>query len=292
MQGNLRASLVVLAEQYVLGKGIDGMDRSETPSQVSCHRHAAAVLLTMMAACVAATPARAVVFSPGFAGPGLDTGLVADGSAGTSASAGGGTLVLRQQAGQGDGGISVTTMSPVSGDFIATVTASVASLGHADLGIVLGTADWVTSLADVFVNNLSGTVNGNIFLPVFSGVFLPNTSDIVTLTISRVGNVISDIYDSGSGPVLINSGDDPSLAVPINIGLFLLEAAGDTGAHEGSFIHLALTSSDAPIQVIEPASIVMFGTGLLGLGLLHTRSRSAAKSGRATGKSGRLLKSK
>ncbi len=212
-------------------------------------------------------PSSATVFAPGFVGPSLDRGLVAAGSRGTSFTVGGGTLMLDQANGQGNGGISVMSARSVSGDFVATVTASGIGLGRADLGLVLGTADWTYTLADVFLNDLAGTVNGNIFQPIFAGAFLPKFTEAATLTISRSGDTIRDVFDAGTKPIVINSGSDPALNGPVNIGLFLLEAAGDTGAHHGTFTHFQLMSGadDRPTPVSEPSTVALVASGILAL---------------------------
>ena len=207
--------------------------RVETASRPACspaRKPAALLLMALAGALVLSRPSLATVFAPSFAHPSLDAGLAATGSPGTSFSVGGGTLALDQAAGEGNGGISVTTTTAVGGDFVATVTALGMRLGRTDLGLVLGTADWTYTLADVFLNDLAGTVNGNVFQPAFSGAFLPKFTEALTLTITRQGDTVTDTFDAGAGPVVINSGTDPALGGPVNIGLFLLEAVGDTGA--------------------------------------------------------------
>jgi len=212
----------------------------------------------------------ATVFPTGFAGPSLEPGMVESGTAGTSYTVGGGTLVLSQAAGEGNGQVTVSLVSPVTGDFSLAVTVSAGSLGRADLGIVLGTADWSHTLADVFINDLGQSVNGNIFQPDFAGAFLPNTTQTMTLEITRTGDTISDIYNTGSGPVVINSGQDPSLADPVTVSLFLLEAAGDTGAHQGAFGDFDIVSLDGDAlpgaTVPEPSSAAVLGFGMVAIG--------------------------
>lgn len=212
----------------------------------------------------------AAVFSPSFTGPALDSGLVESGSAGTSASVGGGTLSLDQAPGLGNGLVSVSTAAQVSGDFVATVTASGVGLGRADVGLMLGTADFSSTLADVFLNDNSQTVNGNIFVPNFKGAAQPKTVETVTLTIERSGNTVTDLYDAGAGPVLINSGTDAALGAPMNLSLFLLSAVNDQAAHHGAFIHFSLaTGADAVVP--EPASAALIACGLLALWTVRAR---------------------
>ena len=221
-------------------------------------------LVSLLGAPIIPVTAHATVFMPSFAGPSLDAGLAAFGSAGTSYQVGGGALVLEQAAGEGNGDITVSTASTVTGDITATVSASRVGLGRADLGLVLGTPDWSRTFADVFFNGVSSTVNGNIFQPAFKGAFISNSSDELTLTITREGDVLNDIIDAGTGPVLINTGSDPNLSGPVNIGLFLLEAAGDTGEHQGTFNDFQI----APVPVPEPTSLSCAGIGFLALALI------------------------
>lgn len=226
-----------------------------------------AIVLASVLAFALPRPSFATLFAPSFAGPALDAGLATTGLRGTGITVGGGTLALDQAAGSGDGEISVTTSVPVNGDFVATVMASGVGLGRADLGLVVGSADWDYTLADVFLNDLAGTVNGNIFQPTFNGAFLPKSTETLTLTVIRRGNTLSDIFDAGAGSILINSGTDPSLGGSTNIGLFLLEAAGDTGAHHGTFTHFQLTSgSDTETTPLpEPATVGLLASGVLAL---------------------------
>jgi hypothetical protein len=219
----------------------------------------------------------AVVLSTGFAGPSLDPSMIEAGSPGTSYTVGKGTLVLSQAAGRGNGQISISAISPVTGDFIMSVTASAANLGRADLGIELGTTDWTHSLADVFINNLGHSVNGNIFQPAFNGAFRPNTTNTMTLTITRVGDQISDIFDNGSGPIVLNSGLDASLSGPVTISLFLLEAAGDTGAHQGTFSDFDVrpfpNDNASAENLAEPGTVAVLGFSMFVLFGLTTIRR-------------------
>ena len=212
-------------------------------------------------------PSFATVFAPSFAGPSLDAGLAVAASPGTSFTVGGGTLALDQATGAGNGEIFITTTAPVNGDFVATVNTSGVGLGRADLGLVLGSADWSDTLADVFLNDNAGTVNGNIFQPVVSGQYQPKTTDTLTLTIARSGDTVTESFDAGAGPVVINSGTDPSLNGPIEIGVFLLEAAGDTAEHSGAFSNFQVTSgADLPTTPVpEPAMAGLMASGVLAL---------------------------
>ena len=251
------------------------VEADSPPAESSARKPAALLLMAFASALVLPRPSLATVFAPSFAGLPLDVGLAATGSPGTSFSVGGGTLALDQAAGDGNGDISVTTTSAVSGDFVAMVTALGKGLGRADLGLVLGTADWTYTLADVFLNGLAGTVNGNVFQPAFSGAFLPKSTEALTLTITRQGDTVTDIFDAGAGPVVINSGTDPALGGPVNIGLFLLEAAGDTGAHHGAFTHFQVASgSDVEVvPVSEPTAAALMMSGLLAFCGLHVVAR-------------------
>jgi hypothetical protein len=161
-------------------------------------------------------------------------------------------------------------ISPVTGNFSLSITASAANLGRADLGIVLGTADWSHTLADVFINGLGQSVNGNIFQPDFAGAFLPNTVGTLTLEITRTGDEIRDIYNSDSGPVVINSRQDPLLNGPVTVSLFLLEAASDKGPHQGTFGSFSVAPPlDAAVS--EPSSVAVFALGVIAIYRLTTR---------------------
>ena len=211
----------------------------------------------------------ATLYSPSFAGPGLDYGLAEGGSDGTSLAVGGGNLVLSLDAGKGNGGISVTTTFSLAGNFVASVRASGVGLGRGGLGMSLGSADVGNTLADLFLNGASVTVNGNIFQPVFSGAYLQNPATSPTLTISRVGDTVSEIFDPGSGPVLVNSGTGAALGVPMTIDLFLEVASGDLGAHQGTFSDFTVDS------VPEPATAALLASGICALLV----SRSARPAG-------------
>ena len=215
-------------------------------------------------------PSSAAVFAPSFAGPSLDAGLAATASPGTSYTVGGGTLALDQAAGIGNGDIFVTTTSSVNGDFVATVTASGASgvgLGPADLGLEIGSPGWTNTLADVFLNDHANGVIGNIFGPVVSGQFQPKSTDTLTLTIARRGDTVTESYDAGTGPTIINSGTDPSLNGPIEIGVFLLEAVNDTTEHYGTFRNFQVTSNTdiTATPVPEPTTAGLMASGVLAL---------------------------
>jgi hypothetical protein len=235
----------------------------------------------MLAGAIAApVPSFAAVFAPTFAGPALDAGLAAAASPGTSFTVGGGTLALDQAAGTGDGDIFVTTTSPVSGDFVATVTASGAGLGSADLGLEIGSPGWTDTLADVFLNDYANGVIGNIFYPTTNGQYQPKSTDTLTLTIARSGNTVTESYDSGSGPIVVNSGTDSSLGGPIDLGVFLLEAAGDTAEHYGTFSNFQVTSGAdlATTPVPEPATAGLMASGVLALCGIHAATRRKVHS--------------
>jgi hypothetical protein len=226
--------------------------------------------LLLVGAAAVPLPSFAAVFAPSFAGPSLDSSLAATGSPGTSFTVGGGTLALDQAAGVGDGDIFVTLTSPVSGDFIASVVASGASgvgLGRADLGLEIGSPGWTDTLADVFLNDNAGGVIGNIFQPTVSGQFQPKSTDTLILTIARSGNTVTESYDAGSGSIVVNSATDPSLSGPIEIGVFLLEVAGDTAEHYGTFSDFRVASGDdlAPMSVPEPATAGLMVSGVMAL---------------------------
>lgn len=227
-------------------------------------------VLLLVGAAIIPLPSFAAVFAPSFAGPSLDPGLSATGSSGTSFTVAGGTLALDQAAGAGEGDIFVTLTSPVSGDFVATVVASGASgvgLGRADLGLEIGSPGWTDTLADVFLNDNAGGVIGNIFQPTVSGQFQPKSTDTLILTIARNGNTVTESYDAGSGSIVVNSATDPSLSGPIEIGLFLLEVAGDTAEHYGTFSDFHVVSGDdlAATSVPEPATTGLMASGVLAL---------------------------
>jgi hypothetical protein len=236
------------------------------------HLRFAAAVVILAAVLTRPDPAAATVFAPGFAGPGLDAGLDASGTAGTSYSVGGGTLTFSQAAGEGNGDVSVTSTLRVSGNFVATVIASGPKLGAADLGLVLGTADFGYTISDVFLNGTSDTVNGNIFQPVFTGLFTPIPVSTLTLSIVRQGNTISDIYNIGAGPVVINTATAPVLAEPVNIGLFLDESFGNTSLHMGAFTHFSIS-----VPIAEPSSLALLVTGLFGLALYSAIRRRRAR---------------
>ena len=228
-------------------------------------------------------PSFAAVFAPSFAGPALDAGLAATASSGTSFTVGGGTLALDQATGAGDGDIFITTTSPMSGDFVATVTASGASgagLGRADLGLEMGSPGWTDTLADVFLNDYANGVIGNIFAPTTNGQYQPKSTDTLTLTIARSGDTVTESYDAGAGPIVVNSGTDASLDGPIEIGVFLLEAAGDTAEHYGTFSNFQVTSDAdlAATSVPEPATAGLMASGVLALCGIRAAARRKARS--------------
>jgi hypothetical protein len=244
--------------------------------------------LGIAGAFLAPPPASAFVFVPTFAGPSLDVGLVEGGTPETSYSVGGGALVLQQGAGEPNGYIWVTTETPVGGDFVMRVTALGSRLGRADAGIVVGTPDWTYSLSDDFMNGNSGTVNANIFQP-FYGTFLPNTADTVKLTISRIGDTITDYIDTEAGLVTLNSGTSAALGGAINVGLFLLAAAGDVGADQVTVTNFSvgagfsadpLTTGFDVQPIPEPTTMEMLACSVLVLGCVGVATRYGRRSAR------------
>lgn len=242
--------------------------------------------LGIAGAFLAPPPAYASVFVPTFGGPSLDAGLVEGGMPGTSYSVGGGALVLKQGAGEPNGYIWVTTETPLSGDFVVRVTARGSDLGKADAGIVVGTPDWTYSLSDVFMNGNSGTVNANIFQP-FYGTFLPNTAMTTTLTISRIGDTITDYVDTGTGLVALNSGTSAALGSTINIGLFLLSAAGDMGADQVTFTNFSVGAGFSAVRpttgidaqpIPEPTTMEILACSVLALGCVRLATRRGRRS--------------
>lgn len=216
----------------------------------------------------------AALFAPAFNGPALDAGLTEDGTAGTAYSVSAGSLVLSQAAGNPDGSVTVTAMAPLAGDFSARVTLSGTALGLADAGLIVMSADSGAWLSDAFMNGRSGTVNANIFIPP-NGTFLPAVSSTATLTISRIGDTITDIVDTGAGILSLNSGTDPALGGPVNIGLFLLEAAGDTSADQARFTNFSV------FPIPEPGAIGFLAEGALLLACVRSLARRRRPAGAA-----------
>ena len=96
-------------------------------------------------------------------------------------------------------------------------------------------------------------------------------------------DTVTDVFDAGVGPVVINSGTDPALGGPVNIGLFLLEAAGDIGAHHGAFTHFQVASGSdveaTPVSELPAVALMM--SGLLALcGLLVVARGTVWKLGK------------
>lgn len=102
------------------------------------------------------------------------------------------------------------------------------------------------------------------------------------LTISRVGDTITDSFDLGQGAVVLNAWSDFSLTAPTNISLFLLNAGevGDSGASLGSFTHLVIaTGADVVTRMPEPSSIAL----MLGFLVTFCFVTSCRKDRRAAG---------
>jgi len=220
-------------------------------------RRAAALGLFLHFAC-AATSAQAGVVTYNF-DDGTLGGLIKTNDPGYSASVANGVVTVSNPAGTpAFGRVTLTTPFTVSGDFTASVLADRTGIGQSQIGIQAGADS--TALADIFFQR-TNVIAANAFKPSVTTLFQDtNSSPVVTLTIARQGNTLTETYNDGVVNVS-HSHTDPILAAPVTLALFLVTDLGDTGAHQGTLDNFTITSASVP----EPtcAGLLVLATTLV-----------------------------
>jgi hypothetical protein len=192
--------------------------------------------------------------------------------------------------GRGDGAF-ITANFKLIGDFTISVKVSRAS-GIGFYGAAGPEIAWLTppanvgGFSDVFLHG-PNNINGNIFVDTYiSGNSNGNSDPSGTLRLSRVGNTITMEYDMGSGFVGVpGSLTDGGFGGIVRPSIFLLgnEPVNDPNdyAHDVRFDDLSITGTTIRRGagggipgVPEPATLVLFGAGLAGLGVMHRRRKT------------------
>jgi hypothetical protein len=203
---------------------------------------------------------------------GTTDGLVTT-SAGTgfSSSVSGGVLNTAKAAGDSsNGGIYNFTAYNISGDFTATVAVDRIDLSNGG-SLEL---DFEGNTADVFFAG-GGQIEGKLYSPGYTLNAVNDSSTQATFEIQRVGDTITESYNTGSGFVTLNTGTDASLGVSGNITLAEQRYSGASNANSGYFDNLTITSDSivaAPLPTSLSAELCLLG--LLGMGTLIRRLRT------------------
>jgi hypothetical protein len=218
-----------------------------------------------------------VTFSEDFNSGILNPNLVPSASAGFSVTLSGGQAQLDKSAGVGNGAANIATTFSLVGDFIVTVDANLIDLGaNGEAGLEVFDQNAHTGFADVFFIG-GGGINGNDFFSGGAGgISTVNAANPVTFAIVRSGNVISDEVDTGSGFSIVNS--STVNVGPVCAAIFDLQEFGNTAPQQTTFDNLNISAgsfancgSTTFTAAPEPASIALFGAGLIGLGAFRRR---------------------
>jgi len=187
----------------------------------------------------------------------------------------GGEAVMTRTFGLGNGGLQLSTIFHIAGDYTTTVDADRTLLGSGSFGLVVNDAIPTASIATDVYFRPGSLVQGNIWsLPVFiDDVISDGSSNTATFRLRRVGTTVYNEVDLGSGFVTLNSRTDPNLDAPVQVSLFLLEEVGASDDLLGRFDNWSIEADQFINFVPEPSSLMLAAIALLSVVFVRCRLR-------------------
>jgi len=154
----------------------------------------------------------------------------------------GGRAVFSKSEGTGNGFVQMSTAFHVKGDFSVTVVANrTNTAGSPAVGLATSHLPSGTGFSDVYFNGANQVVS-NIFVdPVHSQMILNDSATPVTFRIRRIGNRLIHECDPGFGYIHVLEANNPVLAGPVAVQLFLGQEIGNTAAHTATFDDWSIT---------------------------------------------------
>ncbi|MFQ5466709.1 MAG: hypothetical protein ACE5DS_01105 [Kiloniellaceae bacterium] len=163
-------------------------------------------------------------------------------------------------------GLSKPAIGSAGSPQLHLTSVAVSGVGNGTLTVMLSEIDFGTAASVLkFLTGFGGVTQGDVTLMAF--VDTGNTSFGTGATATKIADLVAVPGIGGS------YGDGTSAIVPVDSSYSITLVATITHNATISSGGSATTSLDTTISVIEPRTLMLFGMGLLGLGLIWRRRR-------------------